>query len=202
LSLSVKYYTVSGVYINSEVPTVSSSYTRPRLDIRFTPNLQATELLFHNDIGYFTVEVLQGTTVKTRPLKFIVNPKCNTNNVFYFVNKIGGLDSFNFLREKSLKGSITEQVTYFKNDIDFNNINELEYVHSKKYNENFTAETTLLDGEQAEYITELAKSKYVYKYVNGIKTIIIIDKLDINLDSLNNQGYNIRVEYHYSDNRA
>jgi hypothetical protein len=199
LSINVKFYTGSGVFITSITPSLITRYVRPRFDIRFTPDLLTTELAYNNEIGYFTVEVLQGATVKTRPLKFIVNPKCVTNNVFYFVNKIGGLDSFNFLKEESMKSSIDNQVTYIKN-IEFNGINEGEYVHSKSYFQKFTAETTLLDKEQAEYITELAKSKYVYKYVDNIKTIVIIDKCDVNINTDN--GYNISIEYHYSDSKV
>jgi hypothetical protein len=151
----VKYYTNSGVFINNEFPVLTTSYKVPRYDILFTPNLTATEIQYNNEIGYFTVEVMQNSDYKSKPLKFIVNPKCNTNNVFYFVNKLGGIDSFNFLRENTMKSSISDQVTYIKNNVEYNDINELEYVHSKRYDTKYTAETTLLDGKQAEYIVEL-----------------------------------------------
>lgn len=196
-----RYYTQSGQFLQMESSTIKVDNLTMRKDFYFKFNIDVVERNTNKQVGYCTVVANEGGTELTYPVRFNVVPKCNQNNVIYFVNEIGGIDSFNFLGERQLKAGIDEQTTYFKNPVrPFTTIKEIESVGQKMVEQKHELKTTIIGSDTAKWLLEMAKSKYCFLLVDGVIERIIIDDFDIELSDRENT-FEVEMTYHDGDNQ-
>ena len=203
LNLSKKYYTVSGKYLGEESSTIYEENPKYRYDFYFTLNIEYFEHVSNKQVGYVMVTAWDDDFGElTNPIRFDIVPKCNKNNEIFFVNEVGGIDSFNFLGERTYESSIDDQTTYFRNPTGrWGLIKEIEVVGQKKNKVEHTLKTTIIDEATAKWLNEMAKSKYAFLFVDGNPTKfqkIIITDFDIELSDRDNV-YEIEMTYQDSD---
>lgn len=199
-TLLKRYYTPSGKYLQTETTVLYHEHPTMRHDFYFDLDIAGVEAGTNKQVGYVLVDVLYGSTVVTNSIRFNVNPKCNQNNEIFFVNELGGIDSFNFLGERSYDTKINNQTTYFRNPTsNWGKIKELEMVGQKKNVVEHVLTSTIINTNTAKWLNELSKSKYAFKFVNESPTKferIIINDFDININDRENV---FEVEMTYQD---
>ena len=203
LTLSKKYYTVSGRYLGEDSNVLYTESYKYRLDFYFSLDLEGVEASTNKQVGYVLVEAMNGSSSLTNAIRYDIVPKCNQNNEIFFVNEVGGIDSFNFLGERVYNSSIDDQTTYFRNPTGkWGNIKEIEIVGQKKNKVEHTLTTTIINSETARWLNEMNKSKYAFLFVNDNPTKfqkIIITDLDIEISDRENT---FEVEMTYQDSDA
>ena len=204
VSLIKKYYTNSGMFLTSKTGAVYKELNNSRLDFYDTFDILSVENAYNHQVGYIDVVAVNGTTEITEPMRFYVEPKCDDNDTLFFVNSIGGIDSFTFLGEHKFTAEIDENTTYMSNpEKPFGDTYELEYVKQKAINETYSSTSNMIREDLADWLTELQRSKYVFKFLGTEDPkfkIVIVDKMDIELSD-NSKYYEIEVQYHYADSK-
>ena len=196
-----KYYTPSGVYLNfTDQNSLRHDALEGRHDFYFTCDLNACESITNRQVGYVEVIGYYNNQEITNPVRYKVEPKCNSNNVIFFMNEIGGVDSFNFLGEREYSSSIDDQTTYFRNPIRKQvTLKEIEIVGQKKNKIEHTLTTTIIDTRTAKWLNELKKSKYHFLFdARTIQKIIVTD-FNIELTDRDNT-FELQLTYQDSDN--
>ena len=205
LTISKKYYTVSGVYLGEDSNVLYTESYKYRLDFYFSLDLEGVEASTNKQVGYVMVEALNGSDSLTNAIRYDIVPKCNKNNEIFFVNEVGGIDSFNFLGERIYDASIDDQSTYFRNPTGrWGKVKEIEIVGQKKNKVEHTLTTTIINSDTAKWLNEMNKSKYAFLFVNDSPTKfqkIIITDLDIKLSDRDNT-FEISMTYQDSDNNV
>lgn len=207
--LKKDFYTNSGVYIDTVWSTQlieKSGDSVKRFDMYDKFDLANIEYTSGKQVGYVLVYFVNGdgsTTELSQPVRFDVLPKCKGNNEIFFLNEIGGIDSFNFTGSRSDDYSIDNLSTYFINPIkDYIESYELENVKQKRNKIVHTLSTHMVDYNTASWLNEMNKSKYAFKFLGMqapmFKTIII-DKFDITTNN-NDDEFELDMEYHDADN--
>lgn len=196
------FYTNSGVFLETQTIIQYTEHNGIRHDIYDRLDLDAIEARYNHQVGYVELyAVING--VESYPVRFNVMPKCDGNNVLFFLNEIGGIDSFNFTNTKTVETSIDDLSTYFINPIrPYTDKYELQSVKQKKNEVTTTLSTHQVDEHTARWLNELSKSKYVYKYLgtdNPKYSIVIVDKFDIEYNSADGE-FELELEYHDGDN--
>ena len=202
ISLKKKYYTISGKYLGEDSTLAFKENPYMRHDFYFDLSINSTEAMTNKQVGYAEVVATYNGEEITNPIRYDVVPKCNQNNEIYFVNELGGIDSFNFLGERSYKSQIDDQITYFKNPTrKFGLIKELELVAQKKNKVRHTLKSTILDTETALWLNELSKSKYAFLFTtNGARfERIVVTDMTIDLSDRENT-FEIELTYQNGDN--
>lgn len=203
LTLSKKYYTVSGRYLGEDSNVLYTESYKYRLDFYFSLDLEGVEASTNKQVGYVLVEAMNGSDSLTNAIRYDIVPKCNQNNEIFFVNEVGGIDSFNFLGERVYNSSIDDQTTYFRNPTGkWGKIKEIEIVGQKKNKVEHTLTTTIINSETARWLNEMNKSKYAFLFVNDNPTKfqkIIITDLDIEISDRENT-FEVEMTYQDSDN--
>lgn len=202
LTIKKNYYTNSGVFLESQTIYEYMETNGIRKDIYDVLDLDSIEARYHHQVGYVDVyPVING--VDQYPVRFNIKPRCKGNNEVFFINELGGVDSFNFTNQRVIERTIEDQSTYFVNPIaPYQDVQELEYVKQKRNEVNVTLSTNQIDLSTAQWLNELNKSKYVYKYLGvGFPKyrIIIVSKFDITTDTSNDE-FELELEYHDADN--
>jgi hypothetical protein len=207
--LKKDFYTNSGVYIDTVWSTQlieKSGDSVKRFDMYDKFDLANIEYTSGKQVGYVLVYFVNGdgsTTELSKPVRFDVLPKCKGNNEIFFLNEIGGIDSFNFTGTRTDDYSIDNLSTYFINPIkDYIESYELENVKQKRNKIVHTLSTHQVDYNTASWLNEMNKSKYAFKFLGMqapmFKTIII-DKFDITTNN-NDDEFELDMEYHDADN--
>ena len=203
LTLKKVYYAPSGKYLGEDTTTLYKEHPFNRQDFYFELNISGIENTTNKQVGYVIVSAFDGSTEATNSIRYNVIPKCNQNNEIFFVNEVGGIDSFNFLGERELNISIDDQITYFRNPTRrWDKIKEIEVVSQKKNEVKHTLKTTIIDVNTAKWLNELNKTKYAFLFVNGNPTKfkkIVINELDIDISDRENT-FEVELEYQDSDN--
>ena len=203
IKIRKKFYTISGKYLSySDTNNILMEHPYARFDFYFENDIATVENITNMQVGYVEVVGMNGSTEITNPVRYNVEPKCNQNNEIYFVNELGGIDSFNFLGERQYNASIDDQTTYFKNPIrKWERIKEIEIVGQKKNKVEHTLKTTIIGEEEAKWLNELNKSKYAFVLEDNPVTIkkIIITDFDIDLSDRENV-FEVELTYQDSDN--
>ena len=201
LRLVKKYYTVSGKYLGTDSKVTYKEHPYMRHDFYFYLDLDGIESTTNKQVGYAEVVAVYNNEEITNPVRYDVVPKCNENNEILFVNELGGIDSFNFLGEKTYKSQVDDQVTYFKNPTRYYGITkELELVAQKKNKVTHTLKTSILDADTARWLNELARSKYVFLfYTEGtmFERVVVTD-MTIDLSDRENT-FEIELSYQNGD---
>ena len=203
LTLKKVYYTPSGKYLGEDTDTIYKEHPYNRQDFYFELNISGIEATTNKQVGYVIVSAFDGSNEATNNIRYNVIPKCNQNNEIFFVNEVGGIDSFNFLGERQVNISIDDQITYFRNPTRrWDKIKEIEIVSQKKNDVKHILKTTIINAETAKWLNELNKTKYAFLFVNENPTKfkkIVINELDIDISDRENT-FEIELEYQDSDN--
>lgn len=199
------YYTNSGVYLKTEYSVQYVEKNGRRYDFYDVFNLNSVEAQYNKQVGYILVSLATGFgyPAVSNEIKFEINPKCDGNNEIFFLNEIGGVDSFNFTNTKEITRSIDTQNTYAKTHTrGFIDIYEHEYVLNKRNKITTTLSTNQLDISITNWLNQLVKSKYTYKFLgmnNPMFKIIVVDKFTITTNTADDE-FELSLEYHDADN--
>ena len=203
IGLIKRYYTVSGKYLYTDTEVLYTETHPYRKDFYFELDIDGVEAGTNKQVGYVEVFANEGGTQITNAIRYNVEAKCNQNNEIFFVNELGGIDSFNFLGERVYETKIDDQTTYFRNPVrPWQTIKELEMVSQKKNKVEHTLKTTIIGEETARWLNELSKSKYAFLFVNenGIRyERIIVKDMDIEISDRENT-YEVELTYQDGDN--
>ena len=202
VTLTKRYYTNSGVFLSSSNGYLKRLYTNNRMDFYDRLDIESVETTANRQVGYVEVTVSVNGHDITEPVIYEVVPRCEKTDTLFFINAIGGLDSFTFLGGTDIEASIDEITTYFKNPKrPYSSVYELEFVKQKSMEENYVAKTHTIDRDMAEWLRELQRSRYVFKF-NPDETIpfkmVIISEFDISLPSDENK-FRLECTYRYAD---
>lgn len=201
INLLKKYYTNSGVFLTSETGQHYKEKNNIRLDFYDYLNLLEVENAYGKQVGYVDIVATNGTTELTEGIRFIIKPRCTDNKVLWFVNKIGGVDSFNFTSSHSMETKIKENEVFYRNNIaPMSDTYVIENVRKKNIETTYTYSTHQLKSKWVEYLTELQRSKYVYIYdpEDNSKYICVVDDFNIDYD-YDDKYSNLEIEFHISD---
>lgn len=199
------YYTNSGVYLKTEYSAQYVEKNGKRYDIYDVFNLDSIEAQYNKQVGYILVSFATGFGYPSvsNEIRFDINPKCDGNNEIFFLNEIGGIDSFNFTNTKQINRNIESQNTYSKTHTrSFVDIYDHEYVMNKRNKITTTLSTNQLDIGIASWLNQLVKSKYTFKFLgmnNPMFKIIVVDKFDIQTNTADDE-FELNLEYHDADN--
>lgn len=197
-SLTKKYYTNSGVFLMQDSDILYMEQHNMRKDFYFKLNVQYVEGETNKQVGYVEVSCGSG-----EPVIYTVEAKCNQNNEIYFVNEIGGIDSFNFLGEREFNSKINSQTTYFMNPTrKYGTVKELEVIGQHINKVEHTLTTTIVDSDTALWLNEMQKSKYQFLYKTSGATRferIIITEMSIEVTDRNNI-FEVEMTYQEGDN--
>lgn len=198
-----KYYTLSGKYLGMDSVFNYKEESNMRQDFYFELDISGIEASTNKQVGYVEVFGRYGNTEITYPIRFNVIPKCNDNNEIFFLNEVGGIDSFNFLGERKYKSKIKNQTTYMRNPTRaYGTTKELEIVGGKKNDVEHTLNSTIIDKDTALWLNELSKSKYAFLYKptdhSKFERIVVTD-IDINISDRENV-FEIELVYKDGDN--
>jgi hypothetical protein len=203
VSLIKKYYTNSGVFLDEDSDIELTERNNIRTDFYFSFDLDSVEQRNGSQVGYIEVIAKNNGVEVSEPVRYNVIPKCNENHEIFFVDEIGGIDSFNFLGEYIFKSSIDEHSTYIINPTrPFADTLELEHDKQKRNNITKTLTSTIIDSDTAYWLNELSKSKYVFKYFGNNMhkfMVIIVDDIDIQISD-REKTFEIAMKYHDGDN--
>ena len=202
VTVTKRYYTNSGVFLSSETGYLKRYYTNYRMDFYTRLNIEDVENTSSRQVGYVEVTVSVNGHDITEPVRYTVVPKCTTTDTLFFINAIGGLDSFTFLGGLDENSAIDEQEGYFKNPKrPYTSVYDLEYVKWKSMDETYTAKTHTIDRETAHWLKELQRSKYVFKYDTEDTVpfkMVIVDEFNIELPTDENR-FRLECTYRYAD---
>lgn len=202
IDLIKKYYTNSGMYLTSITSVIEKQKHNSRIDFYDTFDLLQVEDNFNHQVGYIEVVAVHNGVELTNPVRYNVEPKCDKNDTLFFINSIGGLDSYNFTGEHQFSSSIDERTTYMKNpQRPFGDTYELEHTKQLELEQQYTSFTSMINERMANWLTELQRSKYVFKYSieDDIEfKMVLIDEMTIELSD-NNKYYEIECKYRYAD---
>ena len=204
VTLKKNYYTNSGVFLETQTTCEYIEQNGIRYDIYDVFDLDNVEARYHHQVGYVDVYAVIGG-VDSYPVRYNILPKCKGNNEVFFINEIGGVDSFNFTNTKTVERKIDDQSTYFVNPIkDWEDKYELQYTKQKRNEIGYSLTTNQIDLSTARWLNELNKSKYVYQYLgtdNPKYKIIVVDKFDIKTNTSDDE-FELELEYHDADNEV
>ena len=110
-----KYYTNSGQFLESDTDIELVERNDMRTDFYLSFDLDGVEKRNSKQVGFVDVIGMNGGVEVTEPVRYNVIPKCNENHEVFFVNEIGGIDSFNFLGEYIYDSKINGLTTYMIN---------------------------------------------------------------------------------------
>lgn len=206
LSLKKCFYTNSGVFLTEEWTTQYVEKNGKRYDIYDNFELSDVEYKFDKQVGYVLVYATPSSgsgTYITDPIRFDIMPHCNENNEIFFLNEIGGIDSFNFTNTKTVNMGIDDNVTYTRTHTrSFTTVYDDEYVLNKVNKVTTTLSTHQVDLGIAEWLNQLVKSKYTFKFLgmsNPKYKMIVVDKFDVQTNTADAE-FELSLEYHDADN--
>lgn len=202
ITVKHKYYTNSGMYLTSLTTASRIEQNDIRKDFYIQFDLDAVEANYNHQVGYVELVALYNNAEVSNTIRYTVRPKCRNNHTLFFLNKLGGVDSFNFANEAEYNSKITNNTTSFRNPLSsYDEIYEIERKQSLKNEVHYTFNDTV-DYECGIWLNELSKSKYVYLYLgntNPYYMMVIVDSMNIVLND-DEQRFDISCEYHHSDN--
>lgn len=202
ISIRKNYYTNSGVFLESQTTCEYIEKNGIRYDIYDTFDLESIELRYNHQVGYVDVyAIVDGE--ETYPIRFTINAKCEGNNELFFINELGGIDSFNFSKTRYVTMSSDDVSKFYKNNIHgFGDTLEIASINEKRSDVKKRLTTAMIDRDTCHWLNELIKSKYVFEYMgidNPKYKMVIIDEFNIET-ATDTDEYELEIEYHDSDN--
>ncbi len=204
-TMSTKYYTESGVYITTitSSPIYFSFSSDIIVNLTFKLNINDVETNYNKQVGYSLVNVLDinNNEILIEPVRYNINPSCNKNFEVFYLNSMGGMESFNFLYNIEQINKVGETLTHTTNNIlmQINSHNpNVEIIKTKQHSNTYRATTEYVTKEEAKKIMEITDSKYVYVLDGYNHNNIIPEKMDMTLDEKKNK-YRVAMEFRYAD---
>lgn len=199
-----RYYTNSDVFLGE---TTGARYTERksiRTDFYDVLDLDTIESNTGKQVGYVLVDVVITPTVISEPIRYDVVPTCSGNHSLFFVNSIGGIDSFNFDNNEQIDIKPKIESKYFKSGI--NGMNggtyDLENVGVRSSNSSYDLTVKNINKTTAYWLHELGDSKYVFYFLGENAStkfvVVIVDKLNTSINE-NKENYDVSLTYHESD---
>lgn len=203
ITLTKNYYTLGGKFLGTDTNLLYTETNNLRKDFYFTLDLEGIETRTNKQVGYVEVFATVASASATNTIRYDIVPKCNENHEIFFVNELGGIDSFNFLGESKYSTKIKNLTTYLKNPTrKFEETKELEIIGGKKNDVENVLTTTIIGKDTAKWLNELSKSKYPFLYLGSsgsrFERIVITD-MDISLSDRENT-FEIEMTYKNGDN--
>lgn len=202
-TLTKKYYTNSGSYLTSSTGYVYRDVSNNRMDFYDTFDIESVESNTGHQVGYVeVVAVSQGGDELTYPIRFEVQPRCGMTDTLFYINAIGGLESFTFMGGVTENSSIDEITIYRKNPKKpYEDTYELDFVKQKSMDDTVTVKTHRIDRTTAQWLKELQKSRYVFKFLGSGDPkfkMVVIESFDIELPS-DERRFELECTYRYAD---
>lgn len=208
--VKANYYTNSGVYLYTKEPSNYVDATgKARMDYYINLDVEDIETLTSRRVGYVEVSLwdYNGNEITNTPMRYEVRPRCEANIEVFFVNAIGGIDSFNAWSKFGEQTSISDLKTYNVNqmlddrDFEGNTTAQYETVHTKKNQNKYTLTTNKMKRSDVEWLRELQKSKWTFIRLsdwdkeNTTYQMVIVDDMTVSTDS-NTDDYSVSVTFH------
>lgn len=195
-----KYYTNGGVFLTSRTDLFNEERHDIRMDFYLRFALDEVESMYNHQVGFVDVVMSRNGLEISDVVRYEVHPKCKSNHTVYFLNKIGGVDSFNFVGKAEYSSSISNSITSMKNPLNyFLNDYEIEYQVSLSNDVTYTFNDNV-SKETAEWLNELSKSKHVYAMSDNAKYTLVVSKMDIKTND-REDTFDVSLMFHYSDNK-
>lgn len=186
-SLDVKKYTPSGVLIESEYSlfTINNTY---RIDYIIDPKISVAEATYGKTVGYFEVVIMgnDGVTPISNTIRYNVVPKCMTPRTLFFLNELGGFDSYTFRGSVEEKIDIDDNETYTMKYVMKDNVKTMSAVAYKTMENMVTVNTGKISHAEGKWLKCLAATKYCFIASPNEENVyynVIIDSVDIDIDS-------------------
>lgn len=203
LTLKKDYYTCSGFFLESQTDCIYTEVNGVRTDFYDVFDLEHVEARHNKQVGYVDVFAMDGDDEATVPVRYNVHAKCAGGQEVFFINEIGGVDSFTFNGISSVQMQIDDMSTYKVNPINaWGDTKSLERVKRKRNEVIHTLRSGLISQDEAEWLNQLTKSKFAYFWlgtVNPKYMEIVVDKVENEYDS-RGDGVEVVVQYHNGDN--
>ena len=186
-SLVLKKYTPSGVLIDEyfSLITIDNTY---RIDYIIDPKISETETTYGKTVGYFEVVIMgnDGVTPISNTVRYNVVPKCMTPRTLFFLNELGGMDSYTFRGSVEEKIDIDDNETYTMKFTLKDNVKTMSAVAYKSMENMVTVNTGKISHAEGKWLKGLAATKYCFiedpNETNAFYNVII-DDVDIDIDS-------------------
>ena len=201
ITVKHKYYTNSGMYLTSISGASRIEQNDIRKDFYVQFDLDTVEATYRHQVGYVELVAMYNGAEVSNAVRYTVKPKCRNNHTLFFLNKLGGIDSFNFANEAEYNSKITNSTSSFRNPLaPYADVYEIERKQSLKNEVHYKYNDTV-DYDCGIWLNELSKSKHVYLYLGNTAPyymMVIVDSMNIVLTD-NENRFDISVEYHHSD---
>ena len=204
VTLKKAFYTNSGVFLEAQTTCELIERNGLRTDFYDFVDLDSIEARYNKQVGYFNVIAMSGSTEVSYPIKFVVTPRCSENNEVFFLNELGGIDSFNFNTQIEVKTSIDDNATFMRNPLSgWTDTLKIEGNAYKTTSKDITLSRESVERECVEWLEQLGKSKYVYLWSSSLNpkfTMIIVDSCNMTSNNKEDE-FNVSISYHLSDDK-
>lgn len=196
--LQALLYSPSGQFIGAYNLEPYIEYNEPRTDVYVSVDVDGFEQMEYKRIGSIKIRVV-GTRQMYEDLTLSYKPICKDNHVLYFLNAFGGIDNFNFTDSMETESKLNDTVNIIATNLHNEAVREIESRKSHA-NTKTTTLTATVDKETAEWLREMADSKWVfYTDKEGRYITVIIDDMSIRTNDKDSL-FTVSVKYHRSDN--
>lgn len=204
VTLKKSFYTNGGVFMESQTTVMLREKNGIRYDFYDVIDLDSVEGRHGKQVGYILVTAMNGSTEISYPLKLVVMPKCSGNHEIFFLNELGGVDSFSFTDKQEDTYGISSQETFKRNPIiGYGDTYQVENVAYKVTSETHSLTKNSVSADVAHWLNELAKTRHAFLYVGSTNPkfkVIIIDRCSITVSS-DAEEFDVTIEYHESDDK-
>ncbi len=204
VTLKKNFYTNGGVFLESQTTCDLIERNGLRTDFYDVVDLDTIEARHNKQVGYFNVIAMYNGSEMSHPIKFNVMPKCEENNEIFFLNELGGVDSFNFIDQTEVRTSISSTNTYYKNPlVTITDTRQIEGVAYKQTNKQYTATRNSIDRATVQWLEQLGKSKWVYRWTSKVNPkfeVIVLDRCDMTSNTQDAE-FNVQVIYHNTNDK-
>lgn len=204
VTLKKAFYTNGGVFLESQTTCELIERNGLRSDFYDLVDLDSIEARYNKQVGYFNVIAMSGSTEVSYPVKFVVTPRCSQNNEVFFLNELGGIDSFNFNTLNETKTSIADNGTFMRNPLSgWSDTYMIEGSAFRSTDKSITISKDSVDRETVEWLEQLGKSKYTYLWTSSLNpkfTMIMVDNCSMTSNSKEDE-FNVSITYHLSDDK-
>ena len=204
VGLKKNFYTNGGVFMESNTTYMFREKNGIRYDFYDVIDIDSVEGRHGKQVGYIEVIAMNGSTEISYPLKLVVMPKCSGNHEVFFLNELGGIDSFSFTTKEEVSYTIQDNDTFKRNPIlGYGDTYLIEDVANKTTSEEHTISKDSVSAEIGHWLNELAKTKHAFVYVGAsdpkFKTIVI-DRCNLTI-STDAEEFDVSIDFHYSDDK-
>lgn len=203
LSLKGNIYGHDNYYIGSPDINVSGHYPNALRTVILNIQRFCESYAPISDVKFIEFILIMGNADVTRPLRvYVRDAQTHTRNEFFFLNRLGGWDAFNFDKVSTL--DIKNDVTTFtptvlpkESDLwQVSKREQFESVLKSEVKQEFTAVSAPVKKDVAEWLINLCASPAVYDR-EGMH--VIINDYSSTIDPDNNNLQTVTIKYRYTN---